>query len=685
MKNIISTFLIAGFLFGTLNVLWSQQIPISNHYLYNNKLYNPAATGVDGGQVTLNYRQQFLSIEENRPNTILLNVGLAPIKSADRFGVGLNLVYDEAGLIGRTDISALFAYQLVNTDNVLLSAGIKAGYLLQQMNFGDILDDAVDNGVDATDQVFLNENVTEGTFQGGPGLYFRYTLEDGHQIKVDAAMPQLLTSDLEYQSDGSTATFVSENHLIYNVSFYANVADGVAIEPHFMGRGILGDKELKAGMFDLSLRAHFIDALWVGLGYRSGLWADQDGINTAGIYGAVGLQFIEDLTLFLSVEGRSALGMTVEVGGSYNFNNAPSAPVFTDPVKLRTFNENLNEATESIYRAQELIPLAQFNLDAATKAYEDVEDGRVDSPILQQDRITEAYSLLENAKEKYGELENELMTAQNLLGQSEKINDDVENSGKTLSSKEASALKRTRGEYNNAKSDANLLKNRIASTRREIQRVENEFGVGKDLIPSLMEDGKVTALENYFQTKLNLVNNLPYDGNKVSVAQKGNQYEVTYSYADEVLEYNVQKDLPKVQSLLNHIVERIEQLDEENVTVERIILKAAYQGDVDELEDEADFQYQGDYRSAINVNYDVVELSNSGTVIGRTEDKRQTINTSDELTIETLAVLKLYGMQEYLDSQQNIVTENNMDLEVTAPNSQNLSIQVNDIIIVISK
>jgi len=241
MKNIIFTLILISICStGLLPGLSAQQIPISNRYVYNGKLFNPAAMGVDGGQVAVNYRRQFTEIESDEaPSTILLNVDISPLIGVNKIGLGVNVLQDNVGFTSRTDLSLLFAYHLVKTESVLLSAGVKAGYLLQRMNYQDIKGTDA-RGFSLDDPILANGDVSTGTFNGGPGLFFRYTLDDGHALTANLSVPQLFTGDLDY-GDGNT--FVNDMHLMSNISFLFNVSEGFGIEPLFMARGILGDNE----------------------------------------------------------------------------------------------------------------------------------------------------------------------------------------------------------------------------------------------------------------------------------------------------------------------------------------------------------------------------------------------------------------------------------------------------------
>ncbi|MCJ7446444.1 MAG: type IX secretion system membrane protein PorP/SprF [Bacteroidales bacterium] len=231
---------------------FSQQDPLSSHYMFNTMTYNPGIAGTSGMicATALN-RQQWIGFK-GAPSTTVFNfsapVSLFKIKS----GVGLLVESDNIGFDKDINLSAVYSY-LMELGQGKLGIGISLGMLNKTLNPSWQIPDG--DGFTPPDQDPLIPGNKESfvAFDAGMGLYYRadkyyaslsvthltqpkikftkglpyvsrhYYLTAGYTVQLPNPSFELLPSIFAF-SDGKVAQFTVTSLLRYNKKVWGGVS-----------------------------------------------------------------------------------------------------------------------------------------------------------------------------------------------------------------------------------------------------------------------------------------------------------------------------------------------------------------------------------------------------------------------------------------------------------------------------
>lgn len=126
----------------------TQDIPVFSQKLTNSFIYNPSVAGNTLGSATLSYRQQWTGATD-APQTTFLSLHTPFGKH--KFGTGLNVYNEMAGVNQNLFASAAFAYHVRFSETQMFSMGASAEFINTRINFSRI--DVRDN-----DDILLIEN-----------------------------------------------------------------------------------------------------------------------------------------------------------------------------------------------------------------------------------------------------------------------------------------------------------------------------------------------------------------------------------------------------------------------------------------------------------------------------------------------------------------------------------------------
>lgn len=134
MKKIIQFVII----FVVYNSSLAQQTTQFTHHVFNAFETHPALAGIKGCvDVRLGYRTQWVGFQ-GAPRTMFANAhGALPSKYKhlkSKHGVGLRVETDNAGLYGRTQLHAAYAYHFPLSRELMMSAGFFAGFVQQKFD-----------------------------------------------------------------------------------------------------------------------------------------------------------------------------------------------------------------------------------------------------------------------------------------------------------------------------------------------------------------------------------------------------------------------------------------------------------------------------------------------------------------------------------------------------------------------
>ena len=232
--------------------VFSQQDPLSSHYMFNTMTYNPGIAGTSGMicATALN-RQQWVGFK-GAPSTTVFNfsapVSLFKIKS----GVGLLIENDNIGFDKDINLSAVYSY-LMELGQGKLGIGISLGMLNKTLN----PDWQIPNGDGFTppdqDPLIPGNKESFVAFDAGFGLYYRadkyyvalsathltqpkikftkglpyisrhYYLTAGYTVQLPNPSFELLPSVFAF-SDGKVIQFTATSLLRYNKKIWGGVS-----------------------------------------------------------------------------------------------------------------------------------------------------------------------------------------------------------------------------------------------------------------------------------------------------------------------------------------------------------------------------------------------------------------------------------------------------------------------------
>lgn len=223
----------------------AQNVPMINHYMYHEHVYNPAHAGnVSNITVGLLARQQWIGFK-GAPSTQLLNAhGFVPkIKG----GVGLVISNDMLGKERSINIRLSYAYKQRIGDNTFLSGGISLGVTNRFIRANDLIFE------DGGDQSALNSNESNTRPNVGVGLELitkGFTI-GGSVMHLD-------------QSLNNATVFRVPRHYFAYTKYNWNASEKVAIEPSLFFRSSAFISQL-----DAAVNATFNKRVTVGVLYRT--------------------------------------------------------------------------------------------------------------------------------------------------------------------------------------------------------------------------------------------------------------------------------------------------------------------------------------------------------------------------------------------------------------------------------
>lgn len=640
--------LILLFFFGAISFIGAQQTPFLNQYVWNPRLFNPAAQGFSGnGQVTAAYRMQFQELEaSDRPTTYLLHADLS-VFLPKRIGAGLQVIRDQTHILNHIQFSGFFGYHLIQESNLRLSLGAAAGIRTQNFDFtGRRPADAVDLAV------FSNE-MGNARFDGGPGLAFEYRTGNGSVIAFDAAATQLFSSNIPVAQTGGNevAVYRTVPHILANARYRYQGA-GFALEPAVTFRALTGEQTRNTGLFDLNLNVHFLknDLLTAGVGYR----ADQGGIHFQ-----LGVQPTPALRLFAAAELHNQLGTGYELGAGYSFgrpvrnpkpNPATSTPqpaknlLSNEYAEIQALAKSAEEGLDNARRSQES---AEKSISAGITVRNDAQKTiAADSCALQ---LTEAENALRTARQSANALQVKRLQAEQAVrtaaANGAQVSEETQATLQNIIERSAEVAGRQEALEANQKN----LQERCSALRPKRNEV------------ACIRNGDTNCVRESFAAGLSQVSGLPANLSPLRCFVFPGAATVTYHYPDDAEVYAL---APDKAALANHIAERVRTLEQQGARLENITLVTELQEDKSTLDYQPGLQYSGDLGNT-PIQYTLVDNDDAAS-----STQTLAIQAGARISLEALGVLKLEAFRAFL--VQSGIPANRILLQVRYNHNTNI-------------
>lgn len=249
MKKLKITFL---FLIILLKTGFSQQDPLSSHFMYNSMTYNPGVAGISGMIcATAVSRQQWVGFK-GAPSTNVFNISAPVTLFGINSGVGLIIESDKTGFDKDINLSGTYSY-LMDLGTGTLGIGVSAGILNKALS-PDWQIPTGDSHIPASGDPLIPENdESYVTFDADLGVYYstekyyggfsvthinepkiKYTkgltyvsrhfyLTGGYVLQLPNPSLELLPSFLVF-SDGKVAQFTLNSLVRYNKKAWGGVS-----------------------------------------------------------------------------------------------------------------------------------------------------------------------------------------------------------------------------------------------------------------------------------------------------------------------------------------------------------------------------------------------------------------------------------------------------------------------------
>ncbi|MBK6266509.1 PorP/SprF family type IX secretion system membrane protein [Marivirga sp. S37H4] len=275
---------LTAILYGGLNRVVAQDLPVYNQFYFNPFLYNPAFLGInEGTEINSVYRQQWLGIEDAPINSsfTLQHTGNSNVS------LGLTLQYESAVLLQKNAFLITYGYKLPLGHEHSLSFGISGGIGRYGLDLSQI---------DTSDPAL--QGAGSNTYYADGNFGFLY---DNRRWQLSFAVNNIFDANPYSQDNLSNLKFSNLKSLMGSVSYeFLFNNPSIVFKPYLLYR--TGGKDFQqaeaAGVF------YYQDKIWAGGAYRYQ--------SNPALF--VGFNLLENLKLSYSYEFPPAQFDAVQAG-----------------------------------------------------------------------------------------------------------------------------------------------------------------------------------------------------------------------------------------------------------------------------------------------------------------------------------------------------------------------------------
>jgi type IX secretion system PorP/SprF family membrane protein len=256
----------------------AQQTGTLDHYLVNQYFVNPAAAGMNGTSIFMDYRKQWSGFT-GAPETQILAID-GNIKR-ESMGLGLMIVNDQVNVLGTTSVMATYGYRIKFGEQHHLRFGISAGLVQNRIIFSRVIAE------DPSELQIFQNNQNASTFDGNAGLIYEYK-----NLQVGFSASQLLGGNFYYENNFQSNTLRFENihHYMANAQYRFDIKKGKwGIMPSVIVRSTQG----LAPLYEGGLTGYFKKFAWATFRYSNkvGMTASIGGIIAKNIVAGYAYSF----------------------------------------------------------------------------------------------------------------------------------------------------------------------------------------------------------------------------------------------------------------------------------------------------------------------------------------------------------------------------------------------------------
>ncbi|MEA3495504.1 MAG: PorP/SprF family type IX secretion system membrane protein [Bacteroidota bacterium] len=219
----INIFILA-FLFSPA-LLFSQQMPINDQYIFNNYFLSPTYAGIDGNtKLFLGYRNERI----NFPGSTLLNTFSLDVPVAKNMAFGASLLSDQSDVFKNMFASLSYTYRVKITDDQSLSFALWGGIYENTLDFSHknnyeiIVDDPV---------VYKNMNLRGTGINSGTGILYQL-----YDFNLGIDVPYLIESKLNYKTADNESPYQLHRTYQTHASYPFQIKNDWEIKAIVIGR-----------------------------------------------------------------------------------------------------------------------------------------------------------------------------------------------------------------------------------------------------------------------------------------------------------------------------------------------------------------------------------------------------------------------------------------------------------------
>jgi type IX secretion system PorP/SprF family membrane protein len=314
MKTINKALLFVGLLsLVFLNKAYTQQLPLTNQYVFAPGLLNPAAISVYQKMELFGLlRNQWSDVGGAPSNQMLtLNGSLKKNKTY----LGTTIINDNIGLWNQISIYGNFAYTAKLNDDMNLDFGLAIGGIQRTFDYNRVV------VKDVQDPYLTSNSLSRFGFDGSFGVYFSYK-----SLKVGISSLQLFGNKLSYvvEKNKSVYALTRQLNLTAQYSFVISDEKKMKLTPIGVVRYVADYGSFSSSVplqYDFNVLFDYQKYGWLLVSYKSD-YALAAGLGVH-VNNAFHFGVSYDIAMFTPVQ--SYLGQTLELSFRYTFKSSGAA------------------------------------------------------------------------------------------------------------------------------------------------------------------------------------------------------------------------------------------------------------------------------------------------------------------------------------------------------------------------
>ena len=232
--------------------LLGQMFPLSDHYIFNALVINPAFAGChDALSATISYRNQWVGFKD-APKSHTLSVH-TPIDN-NRIGLGLLIEKSNIGIYKETSFMGNYAYRRELYDGKL-ALGLGFGLTVYNIAWNEL------DATDPDDELLMNNPTSAVLPAFSLGTYY-YT----KKYFIGISLPMFLSHELD-QNTGKYK--IKNNFSEYNYFFTGGYELGISPLVKLLPSLLIKYHPNHSLQIDYTAQINIKDRIWMGIGYRS--------------------------------------------------------------------------------------------------------------------------------------------------------------------------------------------------------------------------------------------------------------------------------------------------------------------------------------------------------------------------------------------------------------------------------